>query len=130
MSENYHLYQKYPELTFSVVNVRQALLLALEGAKEEINAHTGICHQDRIVTLKHSQRLGGAAEDLLQELLEGWPKFSGDESYPINSDKNEYPKVEYINASLSVTLWDKNTEYGKLRWELLEYLIEELKREQ
>lgn len=54
---------------------------------------------------------------MLGKLFVEWPKFSGNTAYPIG-----------WLARVSATLWDRNTEYGQLRWELLEWLIKELQK--
>lgn len=64
-----------------------------------------------------------AAWDRLDELFKQWPKYSGIIHHPIPGGGIVYDKAKH-----SATLWDRNTEYGKLRWELLEWLIEELQK--
>lgn len=61
--------------------------------------------------------------DMLGKLFVEWPKFSGNAAYPIEGNW-----LAYDLARVSATLWDRNTEYGQLRWELLEWLIEELQK--
>ena len=54
-----------------------------------------------------------------------WPKFSGDPDYPVpHPEKGAY--VAYLTARKR---FDQNTEYGRNRWELLHFLIEELEKE-
>lgn len=60
---------------------------------------------------------------MLEKLFVKWPKFSGNPNYPINGGARAYNK-----AKSSTALWDRNTDYGILRWELLEWLIEELQK--
>lgn len=59
----------------------------------------------------------------LAKLFPRWPKYSGDYLIPIAGGVEAYTKA-YHND----TMWDRNTEYGALRWELLEWLIEELQK--
>lgn len=59
----------------------------------------------------------------LAELFVSWPKYSGHNHYPIAGGH-----VAYRKAYNDDTMWDRNTEYGALRWELLEWLIEELQK--
>lgn len=64
----------------------------------------------------------GYQHDLIK-LFELWPKYSGSIVFPIPGGM-----LAYNEAKLNDTLWDLNTEYGQLRWELLEWLIEELQK--
>jgi hypothetical protein len=57
-----------------------------------------------------------------------WPKFSGSLDYPIPSNLFGAQRA-YLVAFNQDAMWDKTTEYGLLRWELLEWLIESLKTE-
>jgi len=50
-----------------------------------------------------------------------WPKYSGWPRYPV-----PHPVLEPENAFYRCDLWDKATEYGQARWELLDFLIGEL----
>jgi hypothetical protein len=56
----------------------------------------------------------------LMKLFKMWPKFSGSLLYPVPHSG--------IGASLAYNtiqdLWDKSTEYGRDRWEFLDFLIE------
>ena len=61
-----------------------------------------------------------AAKGLMQE----WPNYSGDPAYPI-SDKNSLlsPGEQYAEARRELKVWDSSTEYGRLRHELLLFMI-------
>jgi hypothetical protein len=50
-----------------------------------------------------------------------WPKFSGWVNYPIPHSKDEHPEHAYSNYDK----WSKRTKYGRLRYELLDWLIEQ-----
>lgn len=51
-----------------------------------------------------------------------WPKFSGDLGYPV-----PHPELNCTGAyDLCYDLWDKSTEYGLNRWELLDHCIRTL----
>lgn len=56
-----------------------------------------------------------------------WPHYSGDISFPVPSpDKS----IEAIDAYFdkSNDLWDRDTEYGRLRWDLLDHIIKEMSK--
>lgn len=72
----------------------------------------GIC---KCVNYRHEQKLA--------KLFARWPKSSKNPVYPIPGGMEAY-----ANARLCRTMWDRSTEYGALRWELLEWLIEELQK--
>lgn len=69
------------------------------------------------------------AEDVFfhhrRDVFESWPKFSGQDMYPIPDPKG------VLNARCifddyeteGKSMWDKRTAYGKLRYELLDHLI-------
>ena len=76
----------------------------------------GICSQRGIIELETP------AFELLKEVMAKWPKSSGSRLYPVPSPDPESPSVAYYTHN---DLWNKNTEYGRLRWELLDWLIEQ-----
>lgn len=61
-------------------------------------------------------------DDLLEEIFFRWPKYSGSPQFPVPPGYTAYMDI--------IDCWDRDTEYGQLRWELLDFLIEELKKEQ
>ncbi len=89
-------------------------LEAMRSNPSEIYEGFGICSNLREIADEGSYAL-------LADLWTKWPYFSGNRRYPVpssNSDSNSNVK----NRSF----WDKNTEYGQLRWNLLDFLISEL----
>lgn len=64
------------------------------------------------------------ADDWLGKTIQKWPKFSGDFNYPI-WDRMSTPREQFWDARDSGNLWNNSTEYGRLRWELLAFLLEE-----
>jgi len=66
-------------------------------------------------------------EDVIGALSANWPKFSGNEKYPVPSGKKDiHPVGAFQNTD---DLWNKRTKYGRLRRELLDFLIEATKPE-
>lgn len=58
-----------------------------------------------------------------EELVLSWPKFSGDVEYPVPpANPDETADTEFWHAFNRTTMWEG--EYGALRMELLDYLIE------
>lgn len=67
----------------------------------------------------------------LLHLMQLWPGSSGHIDYPVPASRiDTSPKAAYHKYMESNTkqMWDRNTEYGQLRWELLKWLIEELQK--
>lgn len=65
----------------------------------------------------------------LRHLFIGWEHFSGDSSFPVPVPTEEKygfsdPESMFQNTQ---DVWDNTTEYGRLRRELLDYLIERTK---
>lgn len=96
-----------------------SLLNALRKLRDnpsKIRKHLGICSNLKPIELKREFR-GLASE---------WPKHSGSLSFPVPHPKG--PDKGYFEAT---NVWDRRTEYGKLRWELLNWAIATLEsREQ
>ena len=61
---------------------------------------------------------------ILKQAFYTWPKFSGDVQFPINDPYNE---VSAHNAYVQLPKWEG--EYGALRFELLDHIINCLKKE-
>ena len=63
-------------------------------------------------------------DEWLRMTFARWEHFSGDINYPV-------PDPQHDGSACAVYMtagnhWDKSTKYGRLRWALLDYLIEEL----
>lgn len=63
---------------------------------------------------------------VLNELIQQWGKYSGRVAYPICVYGYD-PQFLYYNAANERTMWDKSTEYGRLRWELFEFIYNKCK---
>ncbi len=64
--------------------------------------------------------------DQLQPLFERWPKYSGMGGYPVPSPVSKFGAAEMYYYALEESLmW--TGEYGDLRRELLDFLLEETK---
>lgn len=60
----------------------------------------------------------------IKEILSSWDKYSGDWEFPIPHPTLD-PEQAYFCTE---NLWDRNTIYGRNRWEALYYLTGELKK--
>ena len=89
-----------------------------------------------ICTAASAYFTGDAGEEMEEELgtlMTKWPKFSGAEAYPV-PDPNHTEKPESLRAAQvlfwqagKIARWDVSTEYGRLRHELLAWLIKQTK---
>ena len=86
--------------------------------KEMPDQDRGICGQPAMVSL----RLGAFA--VVRDLMVQWPKYSGSYDYPVPSVDEGRTPCQCFHGNIH-NLWDRDTEYGALRWELLEWLIEQ-----
>lgn len=82
------------------------------------NRNTGICNQLTI---------GQLDRGTLMHLMWMWPKHSGCGTCPVPSTiKGMTAHMCYSRHRRNRMLWDNRTAYGKLRYELLDFLIAEL----
>lgn len=77
--------------------------------------NTGICNQRSI------NKLGRDAYRLLMTCMTMWPKYSGTTHYPIQV-AGRCPVLTY---HMCKNMWSRRSKYGLLRWELLDWLIEQ-----
>lgn len=100
--------------------VRTELLAALRKLRDEGPRHSdrGICNN-----------IPTWAELYLRPLWERWPHYSGMPYFPV-----PHPRLKYPAAAADIyfhprTLhWSRLSAYGRLRWALLDWLIEQLEK--
>lgn len=66
----------------------------------------------------------------VRETIARWPDHSGDRDYPVPApagyvSDSEYHVNVHEDAFFSLHKWDRITEYGRSRWSLLAFLLEE-----
>jgi hypothetical protein len=111
----------------------ETTLYVLEKIKNKRTfEHAGICANVGIALKKHciEEFERGLIADWLTKLMSKWPKSSGELSTPV--PEGAFPEgfsSYYEYASYYNTMWDATTEYGKLRFELLDFLISTVKTE-
>lgn len=57
-------------------------------------------------------------------LFKTWEHYSGEEVFPVPGTNGKTPESAYLCANVSI--WDRKTKYGQLRWSLLEHCIAQL----
>lgn len=90
----------------------------LEGIKKLPNKDCGICGQPAMMSLSPG------AFTVVRDLMTQWPKFSGAGSYPVPSTIEGRTPCQCFHDNIH-NMWDRNTEYGALRWKLLDWLVEQ-----
>lgn len=104
---------------------------------EESTPHFGLCEcVDRVLsqffkpsymTPHQWYTYKDSINKCLNSLFEQWPLFSGNIKYPITIPGCD-PSLLYFKSQEYNNLYSKNTEYGRLRRLLLDYMINELKK--
>lgn len=63
----------------------------------------------------------------VRETIARWPDHSGYRYYPVSAPRNFAPGElrRHEDAFYSLHKWDRATEYGRSRWSLLAFLLEE-----
>lgn len=100
-------------------------LIELKRHAESGTVHTpsvGICYNLFYDSLGNPVRFPDGTSRHLADLCEKWPKYSGARAYPVPGLANPSPFGEYAGHT---NKWVG--EYGALRMELLDYLIERTK---
>lgn len=67
------------------------------------------------------------SDRILSYFWEDWEYFSGNNDYPVPMNREH--RLEYqaeLTYDFTENMWDAETEYGKLRLELLDHLIEKM----
>lgn len=99
-----------------------AALLEIEGNRAIKRKCGGICNCVSYLLGKHH-----TLRPMMQRLFMKWPHFSGQLGFPIPSCKKGVgPGGMYYSTN---RMWDRRTGYGKLRRDLLEFMIKTLKEE-
>lgn len=94
--------------------------------------HTnGLAPYNHGICTQLSEPLTVLERGCLFHLMQLWPGSSGHANFPVPANRTDTSsKAAYHKYVESNTkqMWDRDTEYGQLRWELLEWLIEELQK--
>lgn len=94
--------------------LHRTLLKIKRGPKD----NDGICcHIERYSGAYHYEN-----KRLCRALWVHWEHFSGRQHYPVPA-RDGLPAVAFHSGA---SKWNPNTEYGMMRWKLLQYLIEQV----
>lgn len=94
------------------------LLTALKQLRENgpKNRDVGICSQFYLYSSEQRRQF--------RDSFKTWPHYSGDISFPVPGTAAAIDAYFYDGNDL----WDRDTEYGRLRWDLLDHIIKELSK--
>lgn len=97
------------------------LLTALKQLRENgpKNRDVGICSQLGWYSSEEHRQFRAS--------FKTWPHYSGDISFPVPSPDGSIEAIDAYFNNLG-DLRDRDTEYGRLRWDLLDHIIEELSK--
>lgn len=108
--------------------VCEVLVEVQKRAEHEINA--GICrHIDIILRTRmyNGANDGNNARVQLQSWIDAkmksWPHHSGDAMYPVPATLPDHTPREMFHNGWCYEKWSTDTEYGRLRWDLLAHLL-------
>ena len=99
--------------------------LSTGGKAERFDPELGIC--EAVIRGEPSPEIHSGHLVLLNDLVEEWPEFSGDRSYPV-PHPSESPDRAFDLASAE-DMWSPESAYGAARLRLLDWLIAQLEAE-
>lgn len=105
---------------FTLEQLESALtiLVSISNGTIHVNPSYGLCHA---LTYPGEIRSRLPGDHIVGHYAYTWEEYSGDSEFPVRSyDNNRTCEDQYI---LTKDLWDKNTEYGRARWRLVDHLI-------
>lgn len=104
---------------------RQRILGGLLDIKRKVNSYRSVFLREGICD-GLSRSTGAYFTSSIRSAFEAWPKFSGYPGYPISETNTPGipPSLQFNYAGSKLKLWDKTTNYGRLRHELLDFMIE------
>ncbi len=105
----------------------EMLLEALKAIKIESSLRddtTGICSSVDTYFGRKGYYTQSSDTYEIRRLMSYWPKFSGKDFYPVPSPDPDKSSHDYFHECHD--MWNQETQYGKLRWELLNFCIQRL----
>jgi len=109
------------QVRLALIELDEALQDLIDAGYDHVGHSDGICQAVRYaVSDPRSDRL-------VRDLIARWPNASRDRNFPVPSmRKGISPATAFIMARDSGRMWDQTTAYGRVRRELLQWLIKEL----
>ena len=122
MIEKSELHKLLIELKKKITNSKKWYAFLLPESKKNYVKIAGIC--TNIAKLTDYDVDVATASESLKEYYSSWEYYSGDPVYPVPNVRWPDPVREYHAYK---NLWDYDTAYGMLRYNLLDHLIEATK---
>lgn len=101
--------------------------------------YLGICSNLSVPTVQkygiQSKLLSSLIDGIMKDCFKSWEFYSGNPGYPVPPTKVfvcEDPHAgqwAYNRAALNETLWDQDTQYGRLRMDLVGHMIKFIEKE-
>lgn len=124
------------------MNVINAALNVMEAVKERVENCTtdwqgypiknrGMCALVKIAKERlypNEVVLREQIKGLISDITEDWPHYSGSYNYPVpnSRDDSSDSSTQFALARGAGTLWDRTTEYGQLRHDLMNFVLNTL----
>lgn len=108
------------------------MLNGLRKIRDEgpVHPNDGICRNLSSTTGEARKAQGFYEDQVERELVRvfrRWDHWSGSYEYPVPAPSGCHTG-EFYEARQKGRLWDRTTEYGQLRWQLLDFCIQELEK--
>jgi hypothetical protein len=122
----------------TVKNILLDVLIDLQMREDAgtLDKGCGICGAVATYTnqMVEKERLTRAEQNQVMEhmrdLFHLWPSFSGATCFPVPSCASDVkPDDMYYDRSGRYVLWDRDTAYGRMRWELLDWMAMTLRKD-
>ena len=111
VNSNEHDLEKLKEFLSIIQSIKSGII--------DIETGLGICTN---VVYNSMDILYEDVREIFKELrIDQWEHFSGCYEFPIPSTNKKLSNEDLYEATEN--LWDRRTKYGRLRWDLLDYLI-------
>jgi hypothetical protein len=95
-----------------------------------VAAYTNQMVEEKIVEDRLTRAEQNQVMEHMRDLFHLWPSFSGDTSFPVPSCASDVePEDVYYHYGERYALWDRDTAYGRLRWELLDWMAMTLRKD-
>lgn len=114
------------------IEMRERLLVALLIVKRDGPADNtqGICFAANYELGFDIVEEESDFEELLTDVMCSWPKAAGSRNFPVPGTNGKGYVASYIDfRRTKENMWDPETEYGRLRLELLDHCIAHLQGE-
>lgn len=115
-------HRDYKTLGLEVMSDMLSGLISIRDSKK--SSTYGICTSLRVYMTERGYE--NIPWTYMKAIFQKWPHFSDDVWYPIPAVTQSSPMSEYLACN---NRWSKRTKYGRLRWDLLEFMIDRIRKD-